>query len=189
MNDLRHLPYIFVSQASKRFPDDFMFQLTSKDLANWRSQNVMSSAGKMGLRYPPFAFTELGVAMLSSVLSSDKAVDVNISIMRAFELLRQHLSDYNNLKKQISKLEKEMNVKFKDIHQALNHLLYRLIYRPLPKADLYHRTTPKTKPQSFLYLSSRNQYDAKGTPSLFFIDRYYCSWAVKVHDQNRQHVL
>ncbi len=50
MNDLRHLPYIFVSQASKRFPDDFMFQLTSEELANWRSQSVMSKADKMGLR-------------------------------------------------------------------------------------------------------------------------------------------
>lgn len=125
MNDLRHLPYIFVSHASKRFPDDFMFQLTSEELANWRSQSVMSKADKMGLPYPPFAFTEQGLAMLSSVLSSDKAVDVNISIMRAFVLLRQHLSDYNDLKKQISKLEKEMNVKFKDIHQALNYLLQK----------------------------------------------------------------
>lgn len=114
-----------VRRNLQRFPDDFMFQLTSKELANWRSQNVMSSADKMGLRYPPFAFTEQGVAMLSSVLSSDKAVDVNISIMRAFVLLRQHLSDYNDLKKQISKLEKEINVKFKDIHQALNYLLQK----------------------------------------------------------------
>jgi len=50
MNGLRHLPYIFVSQATKRFPDDFMFQLTSEELANWRSQSVMSKADKMGLR-------------------------------------------------------------------------------------------------------------------------------------------
>ena len=114
-----------VRRNLQRFPDDFMFQLTSEELANWRSQSVMSKADKMGLRYPPFAFTEQGVAMLSSVLSSDKAVDVNISIMRAFVLLRQHLSDYNDLKKQISKLEKEMNVKFKDIPQALNYLLQK----------------------------------------------------------------
>ena len=85
----------------------------------------MSNADKMGLRIPPFVFTEQGVAMLSSVLNSDKALDVNISIMRAFVLLRQHLSDYNDLKKQISELEKEMNVKFKDIHQALNYLLQK----------------------------------------------------------------
>ncbi len=112
-----------VRRNIKRFPEDFMFQLTKEELTNWRSQNVMSKADKMGLRYPPFAFTEQGVAMLSSVLNSDKAIDVNISIMRAFVLLRQHLSDYKDLKEQIAKLEKEMNIKFKDIHQALNYLL------------------------------------------------------------------
>lgn len=61
--------------------------------------------------------------MLSSVLNSEKAIDVNIAIMRAFVLLRQHLSDYKDLKEQIAILEKEMNIKFKDIHQALNYLL------------------------------------------------------------------
>lgn len=85
----------------------------------------MSNADKMGLRYPPFAFTEQGVAMLSSVLNSDKAIDVNIAIMRAFVLLRQHLTDYKDLKNQIAKLEKEMNIKFKNINQALNYLLQK----------------------------------------------------------------
>ena len=61
--------------------------------------------------------------MLSSVLNSDKAIDVNIAIMRAFVLLRQHLSDYKDLKEQIANLEKEMNIKFKDIYQALEYLL------------------------------------------------------------------
>ena len=73
----------------------------------------------------PFAFTEQGVAMLSSVLNSDKAIDVNISIMRAFVALREHLTDYSNLKEHIAQLEKEMNIKFKDIHQALNYLLQK----------------------------------------------------------------
>lgn len=73
----------------------------------------------------PFAFTEQGVAMLSSVLNSEKAIDVNISIMRAFVALRQHLTDYTNLKDHIAHLEKEMDVKFKDIHQALNYLLQK----------------------------------------------------------------
>lgn len=114
-----------VRRNIKRFPDDFMFQLSKEEFVNWRSQNVMSNADKMGLRYPPFAFTEQGVAMLSSVLNSDKAIDVNIAIMRAFALLRQHLTDYKDLKEQIAKLEKEMNIKFKDIHQALNYLLQK----------------------------------------------------------------
>ncbi|MCA9428797.1 MAG: ORF6N domain-containing protein, partial [Candidatus Omnitrophica bacterium] len=109
-----------------RFPDDFMFELTKEELENWRSQFVMSNeANKMGLRYAPFAFTEQGVAMLSSVLKSKKAIQVNISIIRAFVMYRKHLSDYGNLKEQIAKLEKEMNLKFKDIHQALNYLLQK----------------------------------------------------------------
>lgn len=109
-----------------RFPDDFMFELTKEEFENWRSQFVMSNeANKMGLRYAPFAFTEQGVAMLSSVLKSKKAIQVNISIVRAFVMYRRHLADYGNLKEQIEKLENEMNIKFKDIHQALNYLLQK----------------------------------------------------------------
>nr|HPK09875.1 hypothetical protein [Saprospiraceae bacterium] len=77
------------------------------------------------VRYAPFAFTEQGIAMLSSVLNSDEAIAVNISIMRAFVLLRQHLDDYKDLKDRIMQLEIEMNIKFKDIHQALNYLLQK----------------------------------------------------------------
>lgn len=73
----------------------------------------------------PFAFTEQGVAMISSVLNSDKAIDVNISIIRAFVLLRQHLTDYGNLKDEIAQLEKGMDLKFKDIHHAMNYLLQK----------------------------------------------------------------
>ena len=109
-----------------RFPEDFMFELSKEELENWRSQFVMSNPlNKMGLRYAPFVFTEQGVAMLSSVLKSKRAIDVNIAIMRSFVMLRQHLSDYDNLKEQIAQLEKEMNIKFKDIHQALNYLLQK----------------------------------------------------------------
>ncbi len=112
-----------VRRNIKRFPIDFMFEMTKEELQNWRSQFVTSKADKQGLRYSPFCFTEQGVAMLSSVLNSDKAIHVNIAIMRAFVLLRQHLSDYKDLKEQIAILEKEMNIKFKDIYQALEYLL------------------------------------------------------------------
>ncbi len=107
-----------------RFPGDFMFELSKSEWEALRSQFVTSNQ-RGGTRYMPFAFTEQGVAMLSSVLNSKKAIDVNIAIMRAFVLLRQHLSDYKDLKSAIVKLEKEMNIKFKDIHQALNHLLQK----------------------------------------------------------------
>ena len=104
-----------------RFPDDFMFELSKEEYDNLTSQNVISSHG--GRRYMPFAFTEQGVAMLSSVLKSKKAIEVNISIIRAFVVLRQHLADYKDLKEAIAVLEKDMNTKFKDINQALHYLL------------------------------------------------------------------
>jgi ORF6N domain len=90
-----------------RFPPDFMFELSTKEMENLRSQFVISSWG--GVRYAPFAFTEQGVAMLSSVLKSKKAIAVNIAGMRAFVLVRQHLADYRDLKEQIEILELEIN--------------------------------------------------------------------------------
>jgi len=104
-----------------RFPEDFMFQLSKDEYENLRTQSATSSHG--GTRYMPFAFTEQGVAMLSSVLNSKKAIQVNIAVIRAFVVLRQHLADYKDLKENIAILEKQMNINFKDINQALNYLL------------------------------------------------------------------
>ncbi len=100
-----------------RFPSDFMFELTKEEFESLRSHFVTSKRG--GLRYMPFAFTEQGVAMLSSVLRSKKAIRVNILIIRAFVLFRQHLSDCKNLQVQVEKIEKEMRIRFSDINQAL----------------------------------------------------------------------
>jgi len=108
-----------------RFPEDFMFELTKEEFKSLRSQIATlenKGRGKYS-KYQPFAFTEQGVAMLSSVLRSKKAIEVNIAIMRTFVMLRQYLSDYTDLKKQLKKLEKEMNKKFGDINEALNFLL------------------------------------------------------------------
>jgi ORF6N domain len=112
-----------VKRNRSRFPDDFMFQLNKEEWSILISQIVISKTdGRGGTQKMPFAFTEQGVAMLSSVLRSQKAIDVNIAIMRAFVLLRQHLTDYKDLKEQIAKLEHEMNRKFKDINEALKFL-------------------------------------------------------------------
>ncbi len=94
-----------VKRNASRFPEDFMFQLTGEELKNWRSQIATSNPGaKMGLRRPPYAFTELGVAMLSSVLNSDRAVQMNILIMRAFVRLREALATHKDLEERIDKL-------------------------------------------------------------------------------------
>lgn len=108
-----------------RFPEDFMFQLSRSEweLVMNSSQIVMSSKKHRGSKYFPYAFTEQGVAMLSSILRSQKAIEVNIAIMRAFVLLRQHLTDYKDLKEEIGKLEREMNRKFKDVNEVLRYLL------------------------------------------------------------------
>ncbi|PSL18411.1 ORF6N domain-containing protein [Dyadobacter jiangsuensis] len=113
-----------VRRNIERFPDDFMFELTSDELASLRSQIVILKKGRGShVKYLPFAFTEQGVAMLSSVLNSYKAIQVYITIMRAFVNIRQHYLDSKELRDRIEKLEDEMQVKFNDIHQALSYLL------------------------------------------------------------------
>ncbi|MGX5852910.1 ORF6N domain-containing protein [Dyadobacter jiangsuensis] len=113
-----------VRRNMERFPQDFMFELTADELASLRSQIVILKKGRGShAKYLPFAFTEQGVAMLSSVLNSYKAIQVNITIMRAFVSIRQHYIDSKELRERIDKLEDEMQVKFNDIHQALSYLL------------------------------------------------------------------
>ena len=106
-----------VRRNINRFPSDFMFELTNKEFQSLRSQIVTSNRG--GLRYMPFAFTEQGVAMLSSVLNSDKAIDINISIMRTFVTIRQFTLSYAELKTRIEEIENQ----FPDIYKALNYLV------------------------------------------------------------------
>jgi hypothetical protein len=108
--ELYQVPTKRLNEAVKRnlgrFPADFMFQLTKTELENWRSQIATSNpAAKMGLRRPPYAFTELGVAMLSSVLNSERAVKMNILIMRAFVRLREVLATHKELARKVEKLE------------------------------------------------------------------------------------
>jgi len=77
-----------VRRNEKRFPEDFMFQMSKEEMDNWKSQIVISNSEKMGLRKPPLVFTEQGVAMLSSVLNSDRAIGVNIQIISVFTKIR-----------------------------------------------------------------------------------------------------
>ena len=106
-----------------RFPYDFMFQLSKKEMSDWRCQFGTSNGDKMGLRYAPMAFTEQGVAMLSSVLNSKRAIQVNIQMMRAFTQLRQMLSTHKDLKKQIEAMEKKYDQQFQIVFEAIKQLL------------------------------------------------------------------
>ena len=113
-----------VKRNKERFPKDFMFQLTRQELTNLKSQFVTSSWG--GMRTPPYAFTEQGVAMLSSVLNSKRAIQVNIQIMRTFTKLREILATHKDLQRKIETLEgkhKQHDQQFKIVFEAIRQLL------------------------------------------------------------------
>lgn len=104
-----------------RFPDDFMFDLSKQEVMILRSQIVTSRWG--GTRYSPMAFTEQGVAMLSSVLNSEMAVQVNIQVMRAFTRLRRMLADNEDLRRKIEEVESKYDNQFSLVFEAIKQLL------------------------------------------------------------------
>lgn len=112
-----------VKRNLERFPDDFMFQLTSEESDSLRCQTGISNEQRGGRRYLPYAFTEQGVAMLSSVLRSERAVQVNIAIMRAFVRLRQMLSTNADLARKLEEMEKKYDGQFKIVFDALRQLM------------------------------------------------------------------
>jgi ORF6N domain len=112
-----------VSRNQKRFPKDFMFQLSKEEYELLRSQIVISKMGRGGRRYLPYAFTEQGVAMLSSVLRSERAVQVNIEIMRAFVRLREMIATHKDLARKLEALEKKYDAQFKVVFDAIRELM------------------------------------------------------------------
>ena len=106
----------------KRFPPDFMFELSKTEFETLRC-NFSTSTQRGGTRYLPFAFTEQGVAMLSAVLNSEKAIDVNIAIMRAFVFIRQYALTHKDLTDKLKELETKYNKQFSDVYEAINYLL------------------------------------------------------------------
>lgn len=110
-----------VKRNIERFPEDFMLTLTEKEFANLRCQIGTSSWG--GSRYEPFAFTQEGIAMLSGILRSEIAIQVNISIMRAFVAMRQMIVGYEELLKRIEELEESTDAQFSELYKALTQLL------------------------------------------------------------------
>jgi hypothetical protein len=122
-----------VKRNLERFPDDFMFQLDADEFAALRSQSVTSNAGRGGRRYAPYAFTEQGVAMLSSVLSSPQAIAVNIEVMRAFVRLREMLAGNKELAAKLGELERKLKGHDQAIAGILDAIRQLMAPPPAPK--------------------------------------------------------
>ncbi len=114
-----------VKRNINRFPNDFMFQLTKSE---WKEVITNCDNLPEGVKFSPatpFAFSEQGVSMLSSILKSKKAIQVNIAIMRAFVLIRQYALSHKDLTDKLKELETKYNKQFKDVYEAINYLLQK----------------------------------------------------------------
>jgi hypothetical protein len=136
-----------VNRNIERFPKDFMFEMNKEEFENWRSQfGTSNSSDKMGLRYAPYVFTEHGVLMLSSVLNSPKAIQVNIQIMRVFTSIRKALTDNTELRLAIEKLEKKTDNNTKNIEMVFQYVdeLMEKKENPTPRKQIGYKI-PKKK--------------------------------------------
>jgi hypothetical protein len=123
-----------VKRNMLRFPEDFMFEMTPQELENWRSQIASSNPEKKGLRHRPFCFTEAGVAMLSSILNSETAINVNIQIIRVFTKMRELLSANKEILIQLEKIEKKLINHDEDMARIFGYL--KQLLSPSQRADL-----------------------------------------------------
>lgn len=142
-----------VKRNIERFPEDFMFQLTDKEFRDWRSQIVITNSMNMGLRRRPYAFTELGVAMLSSVLNSKIAVQMNIGIMRAFVAVRQlvlssPIDKFQELQEEVKGLKAYIEEVFTDYNDINDDTRMQLELINLTIAELQTKATGTTKPRN-----------------------------------------
>jgi len=128
-----------VKRNLDRFPEDFMVQLNKEEAAALRSQTATSNTGRGGRRYAPYVFTEQGVAMLSSVLRSKRAIAVNIEIMRAFVELRRVASSYTLIEKRLEQVERGMGEHDEQMKQIFNALHQLIVPPPQPKRPIGFR--------------------------------------------------
>ena len=135
-----------VRRNLKRFPNDFMFKLNEEEFVNLRSQFATSSYGYGGRRYLPYVFTEQGVAMLSSVLNSDRAIEVNIAIMRTFVELRRFLATQKDVKNVLTEHQRVLEKHDSQI-QSIFEAIHQLMLPPeKPKRSIgFHVEEPKVK--------------------------------------------
>ena len=134
-----------VKRNAERFPEDFMFQITGKEAELLRCQNGTSKPGRGGRRYLPYAFSEQGVAMLSSVLNSKRAIEVNIAIMRAFVQLRKMVDSHAVLSRKLSDLERKLGDHDEHI-QAIFEAIHQLMVPPdTPRNKIGYTVKEKQK--------------------------------------------
>ena len=118
-----------IKRNIERFPEDFMFEMTKVELENWRSQFVTSNSDKMGLRHTPFCFTEQGVTMLSCVLNSKRAIDVNIKIIRVFTRMKEMMLTHKDILMKLEQMERNVIQNNEDIQNIFN-VLKQLLETP-----------------------------------------------------------
>lgn len=119
-----------VRRNINRFPEEFMFELTKEELEEWRTQYASSNRDVMGIRIAPFVFTEYGILMLSSVLNSEKAVQMNIQIIKTFVQLRKIANNYEEIMAKIRQMESQTNEQFSEIYKVLQNLLSKPEEKP-----------------------------------------------------------
>ncbi len=125
-----------VRRNLNRFPPDFMFEMTPGEFTKWRSQNVTSNSDNMGLRHSPFCFTELGVTMLSCILKTENAVEVNIRVVRLFAKMRELTNTYSEILQRLERLERNSgknNSEIKQIFEVLRQLISPIHDKPARK--------------------------------------------------------
>ena len=122
-----------VRRNASRFPSDFMFEMNKEEFEDWRTQNATSKEDKQGLRYAPFCFTEQGVTMLSCVLSSERAIMVNIQIMRIYTKMREMLLTHKDILLKLEQLESQTLRNTEDIRAVFDQLKQFLI--PVEQAE------------------------------------------------------
>jgi len=137
-----------VKRNASRFPSDFIFRLSSKELRNLRFQIGTSRGAHGGRRYAPYAFTEQGIAMLSSVLRSSRAVQVNVAIMRTFVRIREMLATHEELRRKVDEMEKRYDSRFQAVFGAIRQMFETPIpaKRPIGFHAKLKRTAKTAKP-------------------------------------------
>ncbi len=132
-----------VRRNLKRFPEDFMFAMDKEEFENWRSQNVMSKQDKKGLRYAPFCFTEQGVTMLSCVLNSERAVEVNVRIVRIFTKMREMLLTHKDLLLEMEQIRKKVAGQDDKIELIFEYLKQFIAQQKKPRKQIGFTTKKK----------------------------------------------